>query len=151
RSARHEVPAGNGGVMKHHTRPALIGAFVVGGIAIIVAVLVVVAGSKFSKNTAPFVAYFEGSVDGLARGAPVKFRGIEVGFVRDIYLSLGKQAVDPRNARIPVVFELDADRFATRGLKVDLHDRDSFERIVGLGLRARLSSGSLITGERSIA
>jgi paraquat-inducible protein B len=136
--------------MIHHTRPALIGGFVVGGIALVIAALVIVAGSKFSHNTAAFVTYFPGSVDGLATGAPVKFRGLEVGFVRDIYLNLSKLPREPRPSRIPVVIELDADRFATRGLTVDLHDRANLDRVIKLGLRARMSSGSLLTGQRAL-
>jgi len=136
--------------MTHQTRPALIGGFVVGGIALVIGALLVLAGSKFSRHTAPFVVYFGSTVDGLSHGSPVKFRGLEVGYVRDIYLSLSKRPRDPRDLRIPVVIELDADRFKSRGVTVDLGDRVNLERLLNEGLRVRLSSSSLLTGQRTV-
>jgi paraquat-inducible protein B len=86
--------------------------------------------------------FFDQSVRGLQRGAPVEFRGIPLGRVIDISFKYS----DPGDARIPVLAEISGESFdratqaagATR--KLDLVDA------VRRGLRARLATGSLLTG-----
>jgi phospholipid/cholesterol/gamma-HCH transport system substrate-binding protein len=63
-----------------------IGLFVISGVAIaVVAVIILGAGTLFRK-TILTETYFEQSVQGLDVGAPVKFRGVQVGKVQDITL-----------------------------------------------------------------
>jgi paraquat-inducible protein B len=91
-----------------------------------------------------FVAYFDGSVRGLSVGAPVEFRGIQVGEVRDVKL---EYLPDTGEFRIPVKFELEPERIANLG-GVDVASRRAgFERLVKEGLRAQLESGNLLTGQ----
>lgn len=89
-----------------------------------------------------FVLHFDESVRGLAPRAPVEFRGMRVGQVEDLKLSF-----DPKGltARIPVLVALEPERF---GLK-DGHRgplEELMARLVAKGFRARLKTGSLITG-----
>ena len=54
----------------------IIGAFVVGAVALAVAGLFVLGGGEFLKKKYMRVMYFDGSVKGLKVGAPVTFRGV---------------------------------------------------------------------------
>ena len=51
------------------------------------------AGSEI-KNIVRYAVYFDSSVAGLTRGAPIKLKGIDVGFVQDIrFVSRGNDRV----------------------------------------------------------
>jgi phospholipid/cholesterol/gamma-HCH transport system substrate-binding protein len=81
------------------TRPnfAAVGAFVLGlGAVAILVGLWLAAGGGPLKRQERYVARFEESVSGLSRGAPVKFRGVPVGSVRDISLD----PADPEQVRL---------------------------------------------------
>jgi hypothetical protein len=58
----------------NRANPKLIGAFVVGAVALVVIGVLLLGGAKFLTEKRTFVAYFEGSVKGLNIGAPVEFQ-----------------------------------------------------------------------------
>lgn len=91
-----------------------------------------------------FVLYFDGSVRGLNIGAPVEFKGIKVGTVTDIRLEF-----DSRNAtfRIPVIIEIEPERVIARDGKEKVSPYQLLKTLVRRGLRARLQTGSLLTGQ----
>lgn len=91
-----------------------------------------------------YVVYFDSSVRGLTSGAPVEFRGIRVGAVRDIRLEL-----DPEGAtyRIPVEIEIEAERMLDASTIAEHAPEAVIARLVERGLRARLQTGSLLTGQ----
>ncbi len=95
-------------------------------------------------NKIRFVLYFEDSVRGLVVGAPVEFKGIKVGSVVDVRLDY-----DERNStfRIPVLVEIEPERIADRGQLMKRSPREAFQVLVKRGLRARLQTGSLLTGQ----
>jgi paraquat-inducible protein B len=95
----------------------------------------------------PWLLHFEGSVRGLSVGAPVDFRGIEIGRVTDIFLEF-----DWENLvfRIPVVIELEPDKIDWIG-KQTMDRRQGMEFLVEKGLRAQLKQGSLLTGQLYVA
>ena len=131
--------------------PAVIGAFVVGAIALaVIGVLVFGSGRMFKRNV-KFVSFFSGTVNGLNVGAPVKFKGVEVGSVSDIRLRIGEAAVSEpaaiaQGVRIPVFVELDPDKIALQGARRDLRDPQQAKQLIDLGLRAQLNSQSMVTG-----
>lgn len=90
------------------------------------------------------VMFFEDSVRGLSVGAPVEFKGIKVGSVVDVRLEY-----DDRTSgfRIPVVVELEPERIAGRGQLMKRSPAEAFQALVRRGLRARLQTGSLLTGQ----
>ncbi len=94
-------------------------------------------------QTTSYLLYFDQSVRGLRSGAPVEFRGIEVGEVTDVRLEF-----DPESARfrIPVTIEIEPERFTQRTLTAAAR-RDTIDRLVASGLRAQLKSGNLLTGQ----
>lgn len=92
--------------------------------------------------TQRYLLYFDESVRGLHVGAPVEFRGMEVGRVADIKLSMDTRK---QTVRIPVVIEIEPERFELTGGEGD--HADTIEAMVAMGLRAQLKTGSLITGQ----
>ena len=61
-----------------------IGLFVITGMALVIAGLVLLGAGVFEEEHFHFESYFDTSVEGLAVGSPVKFRGVEIGFVEFI-------------------------------------------------------------------
>ncbi|GEM_PF-1110080 len=61
-----------------------VGVFVALSIVGFIVALGWFSGSRSDANYDPYVMYFEGSIEGISVGSPVKLRGIEVGHVTDI-------------------------------------------------------------------
>ena len=91
-----------------------------------------------------YVLFFEESVRGLAIGAPVEFKGIKVGSVIDLRLEYDEKK---GTFRIPVVVELEPERIVERGERLRKAPREAFQALVKKGMRARLQTGSLLTGQ----
>ena len=102
-----------------------------------------IADDAFTQRVR-FVLYFDGSVRGLNVGAPVEFKGIKVGQVVDVRLEF-----DPKDLsfRIPVVVEIEPERVIARGGGQADTPYQVLSSLVDRGLRARLQTGSLITGQ----
>ena len=136
--------------MARKTNPALIGAFVVGAVVLAVAALVVFGGGKFFRQTQPIVAYFDGSLKGIAIGAPVTFNGVKVGSVTDFKVVVDAKA---STIRTPVFFEIDADRLQeASGVAIKFQKgAPGLKILVERGLRAQLEVQSLVTGQLEVA
>ena len=136
--------------MARRANPALIGAFVVGAVALAVVGLVVFGGGRVFRLTKPMVAYFDESVKGVAIGAPVTFQGVKIGAVTDV-----RVVVDPvaMKTSTPVFFEIDADRITQKtGEKVMFRkDLSGYKALVERGLRAQLETQSFVTGQVGIS
>tara|TARA_E500000331_G_scaffold309095_1_gene315018 strand:- start:2105 stop:3772 length:1668 start_codon:yes stop_codon:yes gene_type:complete len=91
-----------------------------------------------------FVMYFTGSVRGLSPGAPVEFKGIKIGQVLDIRLEFDNEDT---SFRIPVLVELEPDRIIDRNPDNVVSPQQTLATLVDKGLRARLQTGSLLTGQ----
>jgi len=103
--------------------------------------------SMFTRSV-PFVAKFTSSVSGLAAGSPVTLRGLKIGEVDSVSL-----VYDPvlDNVVVPVHFALEPGRIAMLELPTG-GDLDSRMRaLVQRGLRVRLESGNLLTGQKQLA
>jgi paraquat-inducible protein B len=132
---------------RRRTSPTLIGAFVVGGLALLIATIIVAGGGRFFTRKEYAVMHFSGSIYGLQVGAPVVFRGVRLGSVTSIGLVYDKAA---DRFSIPVLAELEphiirgmgdrrSDEEAERG--------ETLQALVKRGLRAQLSLQSLLTGQ----
>lgn len=92
-----------------------------------------------------FILYFDSSVRGLSRGAPVEFNGIRVGTVDSVDL---EYVVNQRSFRVPVEVTLEPERVQLVGGRLgDVDPIETIETLVDNGLRARLKTGSFITGQ----
>ena len=101
--------------------------------------------------TVPYVLYFTDSVRGLAYGAAVEFRGIRIGTVTDISM---QHDPDSGSIRIPVLVELEPKRLLiplkreqTLRDEYDRHVHPAMDKLVANGMRARLQTGNLLTGQ----
>lgn len=131
--------------MNKKISPTLIGAFVVGALALIVIAVIVFGSGRLFRQSKEFVLYFDNSVNGLRVGAPVKFKGVEIGSVKDIRLQLEK---DREVNKIPVIIEIDLKKLLSRGASgLVAENTDVFHyAIVERGLRGQLLTESLVTG-----
>src|SRR5271167_3295129 len=143
--------------MGKRVNPATVGAFVLGAIGLILVAVVVFGSGHLFRKTHEFVIYFAGDVNGLRAGAPVKFKGVEIGMVQRIKLRL-EQDINPNNnmltadVRIPVVIELDEDKIVSHGgTSIDLSDPHTIPNLIREGLRAQLGSDSFVTGLMFVA
>jgi paraquat-inducible protein B len=127
--------------------PALIGAFVLGAAVLALAAVALLGSGRLFAQRQGFVCFFTGSVEGLNKGAPVKFRGVQIGEVTDMLLRYRDQGQDPGLTRLPVFVELDEKRLIQLGsTRVVGINKDQLAELIGIGLRARLETQSLVTG-----
>jgi len=106
------------------------------------------ADKPIYTRTVAFLLNFDQSVRGLKEGAPVEFRGIEIGEVTDVRLEFDQKTA---RFRIPVMIAIEPDRIEgvaadQKGLK-----RENLEKLVASGLRAQLKTGNLLTGQLIVA
>jgi paraquat-inducible protein B len=127
--------------MSKKAKKTLIGAFVAGAVALLVIGLIVFGSGKLFRRTNKYVLFFKDSVKGLAVGAPVTFRGVKIGTVKEINLVYDP---DTRFAFIPVIIETEPYRIKDMPLK---RDRENVQYLIKTGLRAQLDIQSLLTGQ----
>jgi paraquat-inducible protein B len=137
--------------MSRRANPALIGGFVLGGVLLAVIAVVAFGSGQLFRDTQRFISFFEGSVGGLNVGAPVKFRGIEVGSVRDILLDIPNVERPGTDLRIAVIYDLDREWVESRGASARVEDPLDINQLLELGIRAELATESLVTGLKYIA
>lgn len=108
--------------MEREARYAAVGAFVL--LVLTMAVLFVYwySESHERRDYTRYEVYFEGSVSGLARGAPVRYLGVEVGRVV-------RMRIDPRNSsRVEVVVDIDSSAPVSQATLAEL----SLQGVTGL-------------------
>ncbi len=102
-----------------------------------------------------YMMIFEQSARGLAVGAPVDFRGIEVGEVRAIELEFDRERIAFKSA-ITVHLYPERLRSRTRNANANsvwnkLSFAERLDRMVANGLRAEMKASNLLTGGQYIA
>ncbi len=128
--------------------PTIVGVFVLGALALGVLTVVVLGSGRLFSGKRPYILYFDRDVNGLRVGAPVKFRGVDIGEVTAIQLSLngldepGKTAL---NVRIPVLIVIDSRKIESHKAADDLSDPSVMKHAVALGLRGQLQMQSFVT------
>ena len=110
-----------------------------------IATLFVLGDGRWLSKKEEFIIYFPESVNGLSVGAPVKFRGVQIGEVRRILIHYNQPA---DNLSIPVIISIDYTRLDKRllGMPADLKDEEEFVNAIRSGLRAKLEFQSIVTG-----
>jgi paraquat-inducible protein B len=136
--------------MSKRINPTAIGIFVVGSFALMVAAIVLVGSGSLFKKPVRFVCMFQGDVNGLRIGAPVKFKGVQIGTVEEIKLSLepseGELRPDLKELRLPVIIGIDREMITQRGGTGHALSQPGLEDLVARGMRAQLDTESLLTG-----
>ena len=95
-----------------------------------------------------FVAYFNVSVAGLDAGSAVTLRGIKIGEVGEVGLQFDRAA---DKVVVPVHFAVEPERIGELNLPTG-GDLDATMRdLVRRGLRVKLDTASLITGQKQLA
>ena len=126
------------------TKPSatLVGVFVLGAIALIVAAVLFFGGGVLLEKRIPIVSFFRGSVAGLKVGAPVTFRGVPVGEVKSIGIRVNP---DTSRSIIQVNMELLPETVAVYGAR-EPYEEKMVPGLVQRGLTAQLVQQSFVTG-----
>jgi paraquat-inducible protein B len=136
--------------MGKRVSPAVIGAFVVASFAILIIALIVVGSGKMFTKPIRFICMFQGNLNGLKIGAPVKVRGVQIGTVASIELRLspsqGRLRPEIKGLRLPVIVDLDRSQLRARGGTGEALETAGFDSLIKQGLRAQLATESLLTG-----
>jgi paraquat-inducible protein B len=129
--------------MSKKASPTLVGLFVVIGSAVAVMAVLLLGSGKLFSTKIPFVLYFNESVNGLQKGAPVKFKGVTIGEVREILLHYDKEH---DQIHIPVLIHLNANTIMDN-LSVPLHvgQEAAYVDLVN-HLVGKLETDSFVTG-----
>jgi paraquat-inducible protein B len=136
--------------MAKEANKTLIGAFVLGALALIVVGILLFGGGRFFKQRVDLVAYFDGSVKGLGVGSRVQLKGVTVGQVKDVRLLFNQDNLSFINRVIIESAPGKVSGFSDIDDALTLQEYDSEEIIDGLinrGLRAKLEQESFITGK----
>lgn len=121
----------------------VIGVFVLSGIALLILSVILFGGGRFFGEKHRFVLFFQGSIRGLAAGAPVVLQGVQVGSVERIFL---QEDPNTQALRIPVIISLVPDQIDTGGVKLgDLEE--AVQNLIAKGLKGQLTIQSLVTGQ----
>jgi ABC-type transporter Mla subunit MlaD len=117
-----------------------VGLFILGGIALLVAVIWYLGGARLGRGPL-FESYFSESVQGLEEGAAVKFRGVTIGRVSLLGLVNAEYGQGEGIERERRTYRLVFVRFAIDTAKIgQLPDTQA---AVILGLRVRIASQGL--------
>ena len=136
--------------MNARTRPRLVGLFVLGALALVVAGVAAISSGRMFAQWRTWVVFLPGSAGGLKEGAPVTMRGVQIGEVKDLdifFLGKGHQVgiMVTINVRRGSIKTLTGEKMVAA-----LSDAEVVRQQVAEGLRAQLKSSSPIAGQKSI-
>ena len=138
--------------MAKEANKTLIGAFVLGAVALVVATILTFGGGRFFEDKIEVVTYFDGTVKGLGIGSKVQMKGVTIGQVKDIRLMFNPNKMTFISR---VLIETEPDTVSgfyeaeEQGAILDFDDdlEIFILSLVNLGLRAKLELDSLLTGK----
>jgi paraquat-inducible protein B len=131
--------------MSKKANKTMIGLFVVGALVLLIIGIVVFGSGTLFKRTNKFVLYFDGSVKGLSVGAPVMFRGVSIGTVKDISLIYDSKA---GTIMLPVIVEIEQGRI--KGAP-SFGELGGDKKMIALGLRGKLEVQRFLTGQLMVS
>lgn len=131
--------------MSQKPNPTLIGLFLVLGTALLTGGVLLLTSARWFEHTTTCILYFDASVRGLSPGAPVKFRGVTIGAVREILIRHNQA---PEDLHMPVIVDINADQLNRKtDQSMRLDDPSWCDEAIAKGLRGMLASESLVTGQ----
>ena len=132
--------------MKRKPNTKIIGAFVTAAILLLVAMVLFFGSASLLTQSVRFILFFDQSVNGLAAGSPVKFRGVPVGSVERIMIRAEGQ--DKESTAIPVIIKLDRSRLERDlGVSETAFSPETIHESIERGLVGQLNLESFITGQ----
>jgi len=130
--------------MSKKANSTAIGLFVMAGMVLGVVGLLVFSSSRLFTRSHKCILYFDSSLNGLNEGAPVKYRGVTVGYVKHVMIHFNQASND---FSMPVMIEIQdnlmrkrLERGQTQEVMTDLAGD------VRRGLRGTLEADSFVTG-----
>jgi len=135
--------------MSKPVNPYTIGAFLVGSLALLITAILIFGGGQFLKKKTEFVIYFNGALNGLSVGAPVKLQGVQIGAVKEIALEIDQKFVQISK---PVVIEIDpgvvmdSSGHPLQAAATLKQRQQNAKSLIDAGLKAQLQTQSLLTG-----
>jgi len=131
--------------MSIRANPTAIGVFMIGAAVLTLVGAATLASTAWFSQQHTFISYFGESVNGLDRGAPVKFQGVPVGTVTELLIQIDQ---GDKSFQVPVQYEIDLTYLTTEtGTFVDLDEPEVLRQQIANGLRAQLQMESLVTGQ----
>ena len=134
--------------MSVKANPVVVGSFVIGALVLLIGAILVFGGGRFFEERRTFVTHFEGSLKGLRVGSNVLFRGVRVGFVRDIHVEVDR---DSGEFLVPVIFQILPEAIVLvdpeEWLLPTGRALPGLEELISRGLRTRLEMESFVTGQ----
>ncbi|MGA2774999.1 MAG: MlaD family protein [Candidatus Omnitrophota bacterium] len=131
--------------MMRKANKTLIGAFVVGAIALLLSAIAIFGSGALFKLSHKYVLYFDGSVKGLSEGAPVVFKGVKIGNISNI-----TPVYDPKSNKVLISVVIDVELARVKGVSGTIGYPD-YKKLVEEGLRGRLEIQNFITGQLMVA
>lgn len=128
--------------MSRESNRFAIGLFVLGALALFVGSVTVLGSGLLFRETQRYVTFFDGSVKGLRAGAPVLFRGVHIGEVKQVVLQIDHRQ---EQVRIPVIFEIYPGSLMEQGDRPK-EENAVISRMIEQGLKTRLEIQSIVTG-----
>ena len=131
--------------MSRRANPTKVGLFVIGAILLTVIGVAMFTSVGWFEKRSTFISYFPESVNGLERGAAVKFQGVPVGTVTELLIQIDQ---GDKTFQVPVRYEIDLHRLTSpEGTFVHLNEATVLRQQIDDGLRAQLQMESMVTNQ----
>jgi paraquat-inducible protein B len=138
--------------MTKKANPKLIGAFVIGAVALAAIGVVIFGSGRFFAERHAYVLFFPGSVKGLTVGAPVTLEGVTIGTVTDVKVVFDRETL---KFYTPVYVEVFPERIKDIGefsvRQQELETDEVMKLLIERGMRGQLELQSLLTGKLQVA
>ena len=132
--------------MAKRTNAKLIGAFVLGAVALTIGGILAFGGGQYFTSKMKFVVFFpNASLSGLDEGSAVTFRGVKIGQVTSIVIEYN---VAHQKLRVPIEGEIDSSKLRLVG--GESNPGKNIPALIAKGLRGQLQTVSLVTGQTTI-
>ncbi len=131
----------------------MIGVFVILSSALFIIAVTLFGAALFFEKENLVIAYFDDSLKGLSVGAPVTYRGVSIGQVKEIKIQVKDNGNNGQEVIIPIIISLNSKQSLIVEGAQSNKDRslnEFLEVLCQQGLRAKLKTISLVTGKRYI-
>ncbi len=130
--------------MSKKANPAVIGLFIVLGLALGIGGLILFSSGRLFSHRQKYILYFKASLKGLSQGAPVKYRGVTIGSVDQVLIRHNQASND---FDMPIIIDIDVKQAQSKSDQLlQIGSKSRLEQMIREGLRGKLDTESLVTG-----